>query len=313
MGKTQLNQWTINSSVVDDFLVTWFEAFLIDRKAAGMAAGTLYFYRAKLALFERFCSSQAITRIAQITPDTIRRFMLWLEEAGHNAGGQHGCFRALKTFLLWWERETEPEGWKNPVRKVKAPRLAVEPIDPVDLDTVQALVDTCERDTFHGLRDKAILLVLLDTGIRAAEFCALDLEDVSLITGELLVRQGKGRKPRMVHLSPKSRRAVRAYLKCRQVEHPALWITDEGERLTYWGLNEVIRRRANAAKVTKPELHDFRRAFALNMLRAGVDVFTLQKLMGHSDLQVLRRYLAQTGQDTQEAHRRGSPVELGLR
>jgi site-specific recombinase XerD len=72
------------------------------------------------------------------------------------------------------------------------------------------------------------------------------------------------------------------------------WLTDEGERLTYWGLNEVIRRRAKAAKVQKPGLHDFRRAFALNFLRNGGDIFTLQRLLGHADLQVLRRYLAQT-------------------
>jgi len=61
-----------------------------------------------------------------------------------------------------------------------------------------------------------------------------------------------------------------------------------------------------------PTPHDFRRAFALIMLRNGVDIFALQKLMGHSDLQVLRRYLAQTDQDIQTAHMRGSPVDSNL-
>jgi hypothetical protein len=88
------------------------------------------------------------------------------------------------------------------------------------------------------------------------------------------------------------------------------WLTDEGEGLTYWGLNEVIRRRAKAAKVKKPGLHDFRRAFALNFLRNGGDIFTLQSLMGHADLQVLRRYLAQTNDDLREAHRKASPVDV---
>ena len=70
-----------------------------------------------------------------------------------------------------------------------------------------------------------------------------------------------------------------------------------------------MRRRASQVGIETPSLHSFRRAFALNMLRAGVDIFSLQKLMGHADLQVLRRYLAQTDEDTLEAHRRGGQVD----
>jgi site-specific recombinase XerD len=71
----------------------------------------------------------------------------------------------------------------------------------------------------------------------------------------------------------------------------------------------VLIRHAKLAGVDIPSPHDFRRAFAINMLRAGVDVFSLQKLMGHADLQVLRRYLAQTTDDIAKAHRIGSPVD----
>ena len=83
-----------------------------------------------------------------------------------------------------------------------------------------------------------------------------------------------------------------------------------GERLTYFGLRQIIRRRAVAAKVDTPSLHSFRRAFALNMLRAGVDIFSLQKLMGHAEWQVLNRYLAQSTEDIAAAHRVGSPVDM---
>lgn len=83
--------------------------------------------------------------------------------------------------------------------------------------------------------------------------------------------------------------------------------------MTYTALRGLLRRRAYAAGPRQiPTPHDFRRAFALIMLRNGVDVFALQKLMGHSDLQVLRRYLAQTDQDIQIAHMRGSPVDKSL-
>jgi integrase/recombinase XerD len=70
-----------------------------------------------------------------------------------------------------------------------------------------------------------------------------------------------------------------------------------------------MTRRAESARVEAPSLHDFRRAFALSMLRNGTDIFTLAKLMGHEGITVLQRYLKQTNQDTKEAFRRASPID----
>jgi integrase/recombinase XerD len=86
-------------------------------------------------------------------------------------------------------------------------------------------------------------------------------------------------------------------------------VTQEGKRPIYSGLRQIMRRRSEKARVDTPGLHDFRRYFALQCLRNGVDIFTLQRLMGHADIQVLRRYLAQTDSDTQEGHRRAGPVD----
>lgn len=88
-----------------------------------------------------------------------------------------------------------------------------------------------------------------------------------------------------------------------------LWATANGQRLTYWGLRQVIRRRAKAAGVPVPGLHSFRRAFAILSLRGGVDLVSLQRLMGHSDLSVIKRYLAQTEGDLKAAHAKGGPVD----
>lgn len=309
MGTQIQEQGTITKWAQDTYLLTWIGAFLTDRKAQNMSPGTLHFYRSKLELFTRFCEGQAVTQITQIDSNLIRQFMLWLEETGHNPGGIHACYRTLKTFLRWWEDETEPDNWKNPISKVKAPRVGVEPLTPVSLSTVKALVDSCPLDTLIGARDRAIFYTLLDTGARASELCAMDIGDFDDVTGGILIRQGKGHKPRTVYLGKKSRKAVRQYLRMRQDDSLALWVTDLKGRLTYWGLKDIIRRRSNEAGVEKPKVHDFRRAFALNMLRAGVDVYSLQLLMGHEDLQILRRYLKQNEQDTEQAHRMGSPVD----
>lgn len=296
----------------DDYLLVWIEHFLMDRKSQGFSKGTLYFYTTKLQNFIKFCDSQAITRITQITPDAIRLYLLWLIETGHNPGGVHQMYRTLKTFLLWWESEMELEGWSNPIRKVKAPKLPIQPLHPVTIETVQAMLESIRGNSMTEIRDRAILLALLDTGLRANELLDVNLGDVDPIGGSILVVKGKGQKTRNVFLGKKARKALRAYLKVRQAEkrEVALWVTPDGERLSYWGLRMLVQRRANRARVERPSIHDFRRAFALNFLRQSPgEIYSLQKLMGHADLQVLRRYLDQTDDDIRDAHQRGSPVD----
>ena len=303
MPEKTLTQRLITVANQNDYLEIWIEKFLIDRKIEGFTSGTLYFYKQKLALLVKFCEGQAITSIRQIDADTIRNLLQWLEETGHNPGGRHCVYRVTKTFIRWWSNETEPENWKDPFKRVKAPKLATVPLEPVSIETVKALITTCKTNEFIGARDKAIFLFLIDTGIRASELLSIGVLDIDLILGVAVIRKGKGQKSRSVFFGKSTRRALRAYLKLRNDNNPALWISDEKELLTYWGLREIIRRRAIRAKVEAPKLHAFRRAFALGMLRNGVDIYTLQKLMGHADLQVLRTYLAQTDNDLAESHR----------
>jgi integrase/recombinase XerC len=295
-----------------DYLRILIESFLVDRKAQDLSGETIQFYQKKLKYFSKYCEDQAVTQVSQLTPDLLRRYLLELGER-HNPGGVHACFRTLRTLLLWiGQEEIMPMDWKNPIYKVKPPKVPNELLDPISLEDVNALVATCKY-SFSGVRDKAMILGLLDTGARAQEFLNLNLEDIEMATGAAVIRQGKGRKPRMVFLGRKTLRSIRAYFRFRRDTHSALWVSIHGERMTYTALRCLLRRRAQLAGLEEiPTPHDFRRAFALIMLRNGVDVFALQKLMGHSDLQVLRRYLAQTDQDIQTAHMRGSPVDKSL-
>jgi integrase/recombinase XerD len=309
MATTTKNQRTISVLEQETNLHTWAEAFLVDRKVGGCSPGTLSFYREKLTKFLDYCEAQVITNVLEITPNFIRQYLLYLDDVGHNPGGVHAHFRTLRTFLNWWEDEFEPDAWKNPICKVKAPKLAIQPLEPVELDVVRAMLHTCERGTFFGVRDKAILLALLDTGVRAQEFININIDDVDTVRGAILIRQGKGGKPRTVFLGNKSRKALRTYLRSRQDNSTALWVSKRNERLTYWGLRQIIRRRAEKAVVEEPSLHSFRRYFAITMLRNGTDLVTLSRLLGHTDLQVLERYLKQIPDDLQEAHQNSGPVD----
>jgi integrase/recombinase XerD len=114
-----------------------------------------------------------------------------------------------------------------------------------------------------------MFLCLLDTGARANEFLSINIEDINQARGDILIRQGKGHKPRTVYIGKQSKKALRKYLSHRQDNCPALWVTHPNfgsDRLTYDGLREVLHRRVMEAGITadEPTLHDFRRAFALS-------------------------------------------------
>ena len=283
------------------------EAFLTDCRIRKLSPNTIEFYREKLARFTAYAKSQKVNDLDQADTDLLRRFFLWLEENGHNPGGRHAWFRTLRAFFRWMENELE--GYTSPLRKLKPPKVDVPPIEGASMDEVQALLDTCDN-SFAGLRDKALILVLLDTGIRAGELLALDWPDIDLMAGKVIIRKGKGGKFRFVFLGRLARQALRKYAGQRKDDHPAVFIgVKRQERLTYGGLMIILNRRARQAGLPQaPSPHDFRRAAALQMLRSGADVVSVSRLLGHAGLNTVKRYLAQTDADLQEVHNRHSPV-----
>jgi integrase/recombinase XerD len=305
-NQTQRISWI---AAAEDDLVKQVEAFLLDRRIRGLAPGTLRFYRQKLVLFQTYCHQHGVGMVSKLSPTLIRQYLLWLSETGHNSGGVHGCYRALRAFLNWWEEEYEPENWRNPIRKVKGPKVSAEPLPPADWDAVKAMADTCKGGA-TAARDRALLLFLVDTGCRAGEALSIDLDDYDPIVGAVTVRKGKGGKGRTVYVGRQTRRAMRKYLRQRQNIGP-LWQTVHGGRLSYDGLRAVITRRAKQADVEPPSLHSFRRLFALACLRNGMDLRRLQELMGHSTLNLLQRYTRLTDADVKAAHHKASPVDRG--
>jgi site-specific recombinase XerD len=292
----------------EDCLEIALEGFLVSRKSENVAEGTIRYYREKLTKFNAFCLSQEIKQVSQIVPNTIREYLLFVRNKGNSDGNVHAHFRAIKAFLRWYEREFEPEGWTNPISKVKAPKVALEPLEPVAFEVVEKMMRACDNNLI-GRRDKAMMLTLLDTGARANELLAIQLDEIDILTGQVFIRKGKGRKPRTVYLGEKSRKAVRRYLSLRNDNSPAVWITKAGEPLSYWGLVAVMRRRSEQAKVPTPSIHSFRYAFALASLRNGMDVFSLQKAGGWASMAVMRRYLKQTEADVEAAMKKFSPVD----
>lgn len=208
---------------------------------------------------------------------------------------------------MWDEHEREN---KNPINKVKIAQPSNEPLPGVSLESVKKLLDFCSNQ-----RDKTIILFLVDTRVRRSELCDIDVQEVNFFNGAAQIRHGKWDKSRTVYVGRKCRRELKRYLRKRNKLEPdsPLFATLKNEtRLSPQGLREVIRRRANDAGIDEPGLHDFRRLFAVSCLRNGMNLVTLSRLMGHTTLEVTRRYLHLLDEDLRSAHREASPVDNAL-
>jgi len=175
----------------------------------------------------------------------------------------------------------------NPARRIPLPKPAGRIPNAISEEDAQRLIGAAESPF-----ERAMLLLMLTTGLRRSEVGAIRLEDANLEGGLLLVR-GKGAKQRMVPLMPQTAEAIRNYLATRpESDQPYLFLSPQGQRLANDYLNRTLRRilaRAGLAKRITP--HMLRHTFATHLVRNGVDVRTVQELLGHADLETTANYL----------------------
>ncbi len=284
--------------------------FLTDRQAQNFTRSTLAWYQRCMDRWQEFLMAQQVAATLDVTPAILRRFLVHLQERGHTPGGVITLFTGVKAYLNWYAAEHNAQSW-NPLAKVKSPRRPKELLHPVSLDHVRSLLDHCPPGTFTGDRDRAILLFLLDTGVRHQELTNLTVGQLDLMNGEAKVVWGKGRKDRTVFVGERTGQALVNYLAQRQALDPAspLWVQENGDPLAKTGIRQAIRRRAEQANVPEPGMHAFRRAFAVNALRNGMDVISLQRILGHADLETLHRYLDLVTDDLRRVHQETSVVD----
>lgn len=153
-----------------------FEMFLLDCEASRFTAHTLRFYRGRLSLFVAWCAEQDDPDLTDLTANHLRRYLVELTRRELSSAYVHSHARALRTFLNYCVRDGLLES--SPFARVQMPRLEKKILPALTSAEVKRIIAACETD-----RDRAIVLFLLDSGVRASELCALDVTDVDLSTG----------------------------------------------------------------------------------------------------------------------------------
>jgi site-specific recombinase XerD len=303
--------------------------YILCCRIEGKSPKTISWYRQKLEYLDSFLRQGGHSGLVhEISTADLRYFINHLQtevkaDANHpckperNEGlSPHtllGYVRTLKAFFAWTVRDgLLGENPMAGIRIPKVPRLVMKSFSDSE---VRDLLDGFDRRTPIGFRNYTIVLLLLDTGIRASELTGLRISDLHLEEGYVKVL-GKGRKERIVPLGYTSQRTLWNYLRKFRPK-PALptidkvFLSRDGQPMKIDWLYKIVSRACRRAGIDGKRIgpHTCRHTFARQFLMNGGDLLTLQRILGHSTLDVVRLYVDLDTRDLLKQQRRYSPMD----
>ncbi|MEW6400824.1 MAG: tyrosine-type recombinase/integrase [Chloroflexota bacterium] len=287
-------KWTLASLALTDA----YTDFILSRQVKQCTPATFEFYKYTTGVFLKWVESQSITSPNEITARYVREYLAGL--IGKSDKTIHAHARAIRTLLRFWHEE----GYMPAPVKFDMPRMAKKRLPCLTAEQLSTVLSVCDP------RDKAIIMVMADSGLRRAEIINLNWGDVDMQSGLVRVVCGKGRKDRSTVIAPTVRRTLLAYRKTSgdHANDAPVFQTRSGRRFTGSGLLQVFRRiSADAGIHVTP--HALRRTFTILSLRSGADVLHLQAELGHASLDMVQHYAQMVDEDLLQSHKNHSPIE----
>ncbi len=290
-------------------------------KLQEFSPNTLGTYRMVYRRLQTFLGDVEFTDITHID---IRAYLAYIRETYKVSDRTlHDYWICLSSLWTWAEKEIDaPHVIRN---KVKRPHFTKAPIEPFTFEQIKAMLKAAEYSaewtTRNGkriqskrptaARDKAILLTLLDCGLRASELCDMKISDYDNERGRLFVRKGKGNKKRILFIGTGARRAIWRYLSSRPDTQPddPLFEAKTGRHLERNNLRHTLQIIGESAGVANVHPHRFRHTFAITFLRNRGSAFELQKMLGHESMETVMEYINVASIDLEEAQKVASPVD----
>ena len=285
------------------------QTYLTACDVEGKARSTIRGYRESLTrLQEVGARLEFPAEVEAFTVQHVYAFLGALRERGASRAYQHRLHREVKAFFSWCKRFDVIT--ENVFARVPLVKLEQQIVQPFSTDDVRRLLAAINRGVRAGTRNYALVLFLLDTGVRASECVSVRLDDVDWERGRVRVLHGKGQKQRWVGIGERARAALTDYLLVRgEAEGPLFLSERSGKGLHSLALNVLFNKLGQQAGVTHVHPHRFRHTFATWAIRSQAREIDVQSLLGHSSLTMVQRY-ARTYSSEQAvlAHEQFSPV-----
>jgi|688.fasta_scaffold293558_2 integrase/recombinase XerD len=274
------------------------DMFLLDCQVRRLTTSTIAFYRLKISAFFRWLADRDLTDLEDITARHIKRYIVHLQDKGLTDHSQHDYIRPVRTFFAYCVRDDLLD--ETPFDKIKMPKIAEKA--PVTL-TDDEIKTVLRKVTWR--RNRLIVRFILDSGIRASELLALNIGDIDMETGVVTVTLGKQQKSRFTSIGATTRKELKRYLLLHKGAGPKdpliVGMDKKAARLTKEGLMHTFRRMRNETGVESLTAHTLRRTMATKALENGMDAYVLARMLGHADMQMLRRYIRLNKKPVQDA------------
>ncbi len=264
--------------------------FHLRLRAENRAPGTISNRKCSFHIMARHATHAGIDDPGAVTEEWMTTYLLDQRE-GRKGNGFTSLYEDLRAFWRWWSGKYEEP---SPMANFPRPKLVSSETHVLSEDELAAILDTCKnKRDFQALRNRALILVLLDSGLRRAELAALDVDDVDFETHEITVKCGKGGKPRVSALGPAAEEAIYDYRRARDMRvHKsvrALFVSVYGQRLSAGGINQLMARIGQRAGIDLHP-HMLRHAMVHYALLSGVQEHEVMTLCGWSTPAQLGRY-----------------------
>ena len=286
------------------------------RDVRGLAKQTQRWHKENLNALEKVLGSQGIVvnNCRDLTVPFLKEHFVFymLEEMGLKTNTINGRIRSVRGLIQFLSRE----GYLDRDYSADLPVLKGEKviIQTFSEEEIARLLRQPDQKTFTGLRDYTMMLLLLETGIRISELVGIYLADVHLRDGNILVN-GKGSKQRLVPIQSKMRQVLQRYIRERgNGLTDALFVTIDNDPIAIGTVQKLIKEYGETARITNVRVspHTFRHTMAKYYILAGGDIFSLQRILGHSSMETVRIYVEMFSNDVSMQHSKFSFVEHRL-
>ena len=257
----------------------WIKMFMATLYTEGKSNNTATAYRYSIKRLQ-----EAVPKpFAQMTTNDIKYFLAIKSETCNKLSVDNERAR-LSAFFSWLTNEEYID--KNPMAKIKKVKYEViqeTPFNSVEIDKI--------RESTKDLRDRAVIEFLLSTGVRVAELCSLNKEDINFNTNEVRILHGKGDKPRTVYMNDVAKRHLVEYLQSRTDDTKYLIVTKHGvvNRLHPESVRGSLHKLEEISGVTNIHPHRFRKTLGTNMSKHGIPLEVIQQVLGHSDINTTKK------------------------
>jgi len=279
------------------------EEFTTAKRAAGRSLRTIAKYHDTLLALAQHTDGN----LEGVTTGDIRSYLAGRRDAGHKPASLNTYYRVFATFFHWCAVEY---GIPNPMERVERPQVPKKLPPYLSDEDISKLLNATSQ-SHCPLRDHAIVLVLVDTGIRAGELINLKMGDIDLREGEVRVF-GKDQEERFVPIDIQATQALTRYLDSRRdhgSNRPIFISQCTGKALTVSGLRQILKRLARQAGVEKRVYtHLFRHTFGQRWLANGGDLESLRLALGHNQLNTTQIYAGLRIEDVKRKHQQLSPA-----